>query len=265
MDQGGTATDGAHKLFLIRRTRPAEAASPVSTSPITDTVAMRLAAAYRDLRRAEQVRMYKYSVGFSGTRALGGVMYEPYCQERFKTGIQIKYASMVRLPDTQGPPPKRMKRGYKSEESSNPKRPRWHTTHCPLSGPLETLRIDALKRQETLCVNPSAVIEYREPVLTMENIKEDIFYVPAATNQVALDSFVIHRGILFLFQFTVGRSHEIKGGFISFLQKGSGFPSLENVRLIFVIPGDVLMKTPVARSSELSKIQLYSAVFEVKN
>jgi hypothetical protein len=245
-----TISEGSHKLFLIRRTRAAETDSLAFVSVITDTITMKMAASFRQLKRADKVRVYHIAVANPGSRALGGTIYEPFCQEQFKTRIQLEYLPMVRLPDAAGSKTKHQ----------------WHTSHTMLQAKLEELRRLALARKGNLFVEPNAVVEYTEDYLRTQTIQDGTFYIPKAKNQVALDSFIIHDGILYLFQFTVGTHHTIKDGLISFIQGGTqGFPSWENVRLISIIPGEVVMKTPFAHSDELAKISLYSSVFAVED
>jgi hypothetical protein len=173
---------------------------------------------------------------------------------------------MVRLPDPEGPSAaKKMREESTSQEKERrPPLPQWHTAHRTLSGNLELFRQGALFRKRNLSVNPTAVIEYTQTYITEKGIADGIFYIPASKNQVALDSFIMHEGILYLFQFTTEQSHNIRDGLLSFLTKGSGFSPSENIRFIFVIPGDVVMKTLFARSAELAKIPLYSFIVEVK-
>jgi hypothetical protein len=219
----------------------------------------------RSLARAEQVRVYNKTVELPGARGFDRTMYESYCQEQFRTGIHIVYTAMVRLLDTEGlSPTKRIRQDETtSERSPSVKGPQWHTTHSILGGDLEAQRLDTLSQKQSLSVNPTAVVEYSEVYITSETIKEGIFYIPDTKNQVALDSLIIHLGTLFLFQFTVGKSHKIKEGLISLLEKASGLPLVGSTRLIFVIPGDVVMTT-LARSPKLAKINLHSSVLEVE-
>jgi hypothetical protein len=54
----------------------------------------------------------------------------------------------------------------------------------------------------------SRIIEYGDdgPL----SIESDVFYLPQITNQVAFDAFILLNGILYLFQFTIAESHDIK-------------------------------------------------------
>ncbi|CAG8581473.1 6611_t:CDS:2, partial [Acaulospora colombiana] len=59
----------------------------------------------------------------------------------------------------------------------------------------------------SLSISPTEVIEY-ESSGPLEH-KELVYYVPRLENQVAIDSFVVHDGNLYWFQFTVGSKHDI--------------------------------------------------------
>jgi hypothetical protein len=252
MSQDGMVIlEGSQGLFLIRRRRAAETDSLTFVSAITDRVSMKMAAAFRQLTRAEQVRAYDKCLGYPGSRALSGTMYEPYCQEQFKTRIKIEYLPMVRLPDS----------------DPSVKRHQWHTTHRVLGGKLEHSRLGALSRKENLSVDTRASHSSSTPKTILERRPSrkisSTFRTPrteshwthslctteysSSSSSLSEDSTILRRD----------SSPSLKGG-------AAGFPPLGNVRLIFVIPGDVRMKTPFARSDELAKIPLYSSVFEVK-
>jgi hypothetical protein len=161
---------------------------------------------------------------------------------------------------------KATKKGKEKESMSGEtvRRLQWHSANHALSGDLEAACQHALLKTKTLSVIPKVTTEYRKGHFKNEPIKEGTLYIPYSKTQVALDSLIMHQGTLFLFQFTTGHSHLVRPGLLSFLEEGLGFPELEKVRLIvFIIPGDVALKTPMAESSELAKVQFCSAVFEV--
>lgn len=67
-------------------------------------------------------------------------------------------------------------------------------------------------------------------------IQENIYYVPLSKNEVAIDSFIVHAGNLYLFQFASGAERSVNLGLVDRLAQFSGLPAAENQYLIFVIP-----------------------------
>ena len=72
----------------------------------------------------------------------------------------------------------------------------------------------------------------------MIQIEENIYYVPLSENEVAIDSFIVHDGHLYLFQFASGEQHNVNPGLSNTLTRFSGLPPVENWYFIFVIPRD---------------------------
>ena len=56
--------------------------------------------------------------------------------------------------------------------------------------------------------SPAKMVKYE--VSELNQIKLNVFYVPKSLNQVALDSFIILNGYLYIFQITIASSHSIK-------------------------------------------------------
>jgi len=94
-----------------------------------------------------------------------------------------------------------------------------------------------------------------------EVIKEGVFYVPLAQNQVAFDSFLLVGQVLYLFQMTIAARHEIKEGIMDFLKH----PTLMRAQwyFIFVTPtaSPLVCRQPnVAKMDELwQKAKLFVA------
>lgn len=67
--------------------------------------------------------------------------------------------------------------------------------------------------------------------------REDIYYIPDPDNAMAIDSFIVHAGQLYLFQFTVGTLHDhIKPRILDLPKQFHGLPPQDHWHLIFVVP-----------------------------
>jgi len=176
---------------------------------------------------------------------------------------------MVRLPDPEPKPTRKMRPTKKrkvvdgvSKEDCGTRRPQWHSSHVKLSDKLEQLRMAALSQPLQLRVRPSDTCEYDtgQPLCIMS----DVYYLPKQDNQVALDSFILHDNFLYIFQFTGGKQHGIKEGFLPFFANCQRVPARANWRFIFVIPHDVdIVKCPASPNVEILELKIFSSIVRV--
>jgi len=245
-----------HKICLIRRLNPADLDDEVEVLPITAIVGSRIAFQLRNTERSEQIRLYKQLTALPEAKRLSGNVFEAYCQQRFSERISIEFVQMVRLGGSKvsGKVSKK-KRRYLHQ---------WHTSNTKLEPPsLEYARKAALKKRTPFDIRPSSSVEFISWKLTKKKpeIKPDVYYSPAAPNQEGFDSFIMHNGILYLFQFTNAATHDIKD-FVDFFDKCTGHPARRtDWRFIFVIPNDTdtAMKCLVPATNALRNFALYSA------
>jgi hypothetical protein len=69
----------------------------------------------------------------------------------------------------------------------------------------------------------------RDPIVVFDgpsSIQPDVLYVPQWSNQIGLDSFILMDGLLFLFQFAIGKEHDIKPGLADFLATCPDLPPM---------------------------------------
>ncbi|KAF8525514.1 hypothetical protein BU17DRAFT_62666 [Hysterangium stoloniferum] len=140
---------------------------------------------------------------------------------------------------------------------STKKLPQWYSSHIPLSNPeRKQLRVQAV--EEGLSITPIQTIEYMESEL--DTILSDVFYVPGRYNQVAIDSFILSNGKLYLFQFTTAQNHPIRSGIINYAAKHN-FPKQEDWRFVFIIPPGLTLTVP--QQPAIKEVRLYTAVVDV--
>jgi hypothetical protein len=268
---GGLSMDAVSStICLIRRVDRENVASGFRTHPITHSIGARICARIQMLTSQERVQLYHSLSYLPSTRAMAGKVFEPFCQLRFQSRIRIELIPMVRLPDpkpehTATASKKRRGLGGAADTHRAP-RPQCHSSHRALHDEeLETMRRAALCRKVYLDIRPLETREFTDDDLTRMGIVPDVYYIPNRQNQVGLDAFIVHRGILYILQFTVGHGHGIKDGLLAFLAKCQGLPSRANWRFIFVVPGDVdVLTCPVPHLEELQNLSLYSSVVAVE-
>ena len=254
VDESGRLAMGevSHKLCLIWRVGSVTVSDAVQISPITDFVGSQIAIRFRNHQRRDQIQLYKRFAAIPSARGMTGNIFEAYGQQLFQRQISIEYLRMVRLSanDVQTPANRRSQ---------------WHSSHTALDNDdLEAIRQTVLARKSTLVVSPSGTCEYCESDVKAR-IKPDVYYMPRSANQVAFDSFILHDGHLFIFQFTGGKSRQVKFGLITFLAQCANIPERDKWRFIFIIPDDVeVLKCPYPRSAELQELELFSSVLAME-
>ena len=247
----------SHKICLLQREGPINTFSEPQISPMTDFIRSQITICLRNHQRREQIRVYwKFSV-IPGARGMTGNIFEAYGHLVFQQKISINYLPMVRLPDQKLPDDEIQARRQQKH--------RWHSSHTALDDrTLEALRQDALSSQSSLNVSPSRTCEYGEDDMK-SRIEPDVYYIPRSTNQVAFDSFILHGGYLFVFQFTGAQTHQIKFGLITFLTQHANLPEQDKWRFIFILPADVgILKCPYPQSAELQNLKLYSSILTME-
>jgi hypothetical protein len=262
------------KICLIRRVYRQKITFDYRITPITDDVGAQINARIQMLTSQQRVHLYKTLSYLPSTRVMAGKVFEPFCQLRFQSRIHIKLISMVRLSDPKpDPKPKPATQANKKRKGSGgavvarrAPRPQWHSSHTALHNEeLETMRQTALRTTSFLDVRPLETRVFTDDDLAQTGIRRDIYYIPKKQNQVGLDAFIVHRGIFYMFQFTVGHGHGIKDGLLAFLARCTGLPSHENWRFVFIIPADVEAFTcPVPCHDELQNLRLFSSVVAVE-
>jgi len=259
-----------HKICLIKADWN-NISNNIDVTPITNSIASKLAIRFRNLECREQIRLYKYFAGMPSTRGMTGNLFEAYCQQRFQTQISLGFVPMVRLPD---PKPKLTPTAKKRELAvedgidgdSGTHRPQRHSGHDILGHKkLEDLRLVALQQVVFLDVRPSSTCEYGDNVKGHE-IVSDVYYMPRISNRVAFNSFIMHHGNLYILQCTRGKQHDIKEGLLPFLAKCIGLPPHHNWHFIIIFPDDAeVLKWPVPRNTELEQFGIFSSVIALED
>jgi hypothetical protein len=241
----------SNKLCLISRKDRDDVRSDRIVSPTTDVIKSRLANQLRNVTQAELIRLYKHFDKVPESRKTSGIYFEAAAQQLIWNGITLKLVPMVRLtPD--------LKR-KQSEGQARAPLPQWHSSHISFHNKsLERMRQQALEDGIVLIIRPVAISEYSNNGPT--SIDTGVFYVPEAGNQVALDSFILLDGVLYIFQFTVGTVHNIKTGLVDFLLRRPGTPSTKDWRFVFIIKPNLTLTCRQPWSLQVRDFPTYMAV-----
>ena len=238
----------SHKIAVVRRDKIEDFWSTTLVTPITDHIRSRLALAMRNQNIRQQVELFELFNSLASSKALSGIFFENICHKQFQRQIRIKYVPMVRLQD--------------NERRGNPQ---WHSSHYTIeNGQLEQQRRSALDRVKSLDLVPSGCHEYGiEPF----SLKENVYYIPMISNEVAFESFISYDGHLYIFQFTVSKNYDIKEGIIPRIPDLIGeLPPREKWRFIFIIPADgETLKCPYSKCPGFQGLELYSSELVMKD
>jgi hypothetical protein len=245
---GDLSMDGmSHKLCLVKRQNINDVGSMPYVTHITDHIRSRMAIRMRDLGSLQQVSLYR-TFACTPSRGAAGHIFESFCQQNFQKRILIDYVPMVRLTGLDG---KRKRQ--------------WHTSHHPIDDRnLETLRQNALGRMVTLDIYPSNICEYNDQEVQGLTPTPDVYYIPSTQNAVAVDSFIYHGELLYLFQFTVAAEHKINSKFSSRFECAN-FPPQSTWRFIFILPDDVKVLTCPCSRTELQALELFSSKVKMED
>ena len=158
-----------------------------STEPITHAVELELRNQLRKATRTAQIKLYKSLARVEGTRRIASLVFESLAQGTLQKLIKLNLVPMV-----------------KRRSSTGKKLFRWHSAHGDSA---------SLSSMPPSCIKPNYTEVYSgsDPV----QIKDRVYYVLEASNQVAFNSFIMTDQKLYIFQFTIGSDHPIKKGIIS--------------------------------------------------
>ena len=236
----------SHKLCLISREELRDVTSEFIITPITTHMQSRLATCMRTQDIQRQVKMYEDFDYYPISRGLSGILFESLGHLHFQKRIFIEYAPMALL---------------SGDNQMN--QPQWHSSNSirnEENSELWGLPQVAWDGRAILDVRPADTHEYGDQEFREFDPKPNIYYIPKMQNEEALDSFILHGDLLFIFQFTVSEQHKIKTGFVSRFTGCGKFPQPANWRFIFITPDDGrIFKSRYLPISEIQDFKPYSA------
>ena len=224
----------SHKICLISRDTLEDVAGLPIVKPITLYVHSKLVCQFRTLGPYEELRLYKKFAKTCDSRELVGVAFEAVCQTWLQYGAVLTLVPILmvhHLPKPESP------------------RPPWYSCHV-----LQRDKRRQAARPETLNFSSSRYSEYSDS--DQLSIKPDVLYVPAMSNQIAFDAFMLQNGTLNIFQFSIGHHHHVKPGLKDFFATCSGIPPMKNWRFVLIVPSKHTLICPQGAPA----IPLYSAV-----
>ena len=208
----------SHFIILVKR-ECVDDLHKFTIEPISLSVNRQLRQQLMKNEQKEQLRTYLLHETFQRSRI--GLIFESMAQFHLQEQADLDLVRMVREPGQRGG------------------NARWVSKRG--SGTSSGTR---------LSLKPVDVIEYKGN--WPSSIKEDVFYVPSNPNQVALDSFILIKQVLYIFKMTIATKHSIKEGIMKFLSH-SQFKKLKWY-FVFVIPQGSLV---LYSEENIAKMKLF--------
>ena len=249
----------SNKIYKLRRSGVDMDSVMESIEPITPFIASKVVAQMRTLQHHELVHLFNRYIAFPPTRRMADDVFEAYCHIIFSTRMEFAFVPMVRIG---GQPTAKKKTNSQ-----------WFSSHAEFKGSaqshqareLEVLCASASASGVSLSISPSRVVDYSsDEIAGGLHIEADIYYIPITTNQVGIDSFILHDNNLYLLQMSVSSTHGISDKLLPFLVSLRGLPPKHNWHFIFIKPPREVLACPIPGSAELWDLDLYSAEVEVK-
>jgi hypothetical protein len=230
------------KLCLLSRQRRDDVSSLEVVTPISHSIKSRLSIQFRDLDLGELVHLYFEWLRES--KGIAGILYEAIVQSYLRDGKFLEVFPMVTLE-------------VKKEEETQHK---WYSSHILIHNrALEASRRKALNQWRRVDIHSTHIHEYTDDGL--QSIEPNTLYIPEATNQKALDSFILLDGLLYIFQIAVGPKHDIDQGLINVADQFS-FPPMDRWCFVFIVPPNTTLTVSRPWRLALRDLSLYSAVVE---
>ena len=249
----GLGLDASPFLFLIRR----EELNPRDTGylqrytvePITSHVRRLLESRLIRAMQDERSHVYKLFETVQGSKQIANFTFRSMVQFKLQSDVALTLVPMVKHPSTSGA------------------EPRWRSQFVDKSEPMTTEdsgSVGAIAANRPLSVRfkPNEVFKCRPSELS--SVQSGAFYLPGS-HQPAFDSFILYKGVLYMFQITIATGHTFDGGVMEFFpQKLLQTISQETEwYFIFVIPpggGMEFLEPSDERLKEFwKKVKLFTA------
>lgn len=192
----------SHKLILIKRGKADVFDGTSSITIITESVKILLMERMLEFDYMEMVQLLKMLSQPGETRGSAGWLYEAFCLNQLrKQSLTLTLFPMIK--------------GKRTDS-------RYSSTHdCRPNGSTHKVKVSQFRWKIYDHINEFAV-------------EEKIIYKPISRNEEAIDAFFILDHVLYMLQFTLGKTHTV--GTPSF-DKLKGVPSSKDRRHVFVTRG----------------------------
>ncbi|KIM90035.1 hypothetical protein PILCRDRAFT_812840 [Piloderma croceum F 1598] len=147
----------SQKICLLSRQQRDDVHSQAVVAPITDSIKSRLSNQFRNLPRAEQIRLYKFFEKMPELRKTAGIFYQAIVQSRLQKSVFLELVPMVKL----------------EKRKRSKTLPQGHLSNILMHNPsLEASRQQALGQRLAVKIQPKKTLEYTDDGL--QSIEPDM-------------------------------------------------------------------------------------------
>lgn len=220
----------SHSIILVKRTS-LDNLLKRTIEPLSLPINRRIKQQLMAKERVERLRIYLRYDRVQESSIVKGLIFESLMQLQLQEEAQLDLLPMIKVPGQRGGNAKwisqRASDASSSDASSSGSPPPIH-----------------------LSFKPDYTTEYKGSY--PRDIDQRVFYVPSNPAQVALDSFILIGGVLYIFQMTIAPSHPIKEGIMEFLSH----PTLQEADwyFVFIVPSGLSI---VCREANVAKMKLF--------
>lgn len=224
--------DLSHSIFLVKR-QNVDNLHKFTIEPISPYVRQLLKKELMNAEWKERLQAYRLTTRVKNSRFLAGLFFESLAQLQLQDMVSLNLVPME----------------LRASERGNDKWESQTISSTSTANPYFWIKF-----------KPTDTVEYdrSEP----SELQANVLYVPMSSHQVGFDSFVLVGRYLYLFQFLIAASHDIKEGTVTFLSQ----PALETLReaewrFVFVVPPGSGIVCPQSNMAKLETFWTRTSFF----
>ena len=155
------------------------------------------------MEQKERLRSHLLSTRVKNTRILASLIFDSLARLQLQQEVSLNLVPMAKVP---APPRGNLNAEWESQPSSSTSTPQNLVDSAGQGS--GSVGVDPADTPFPIRFKPTDTVEYDESKLS--GIRANVFYVPASSNQEAFDLFILFDQVLYIFQFSIGASQEIK-------------------------------------------------------
>ena len=194
--------DLSHSIILLKR-EEVDNLHGFTVEPVSHFVKQLRKRKLMKVEKKERLLSDLLSTRVKSRRILASLIFESLAQLQFQQDVSLNLVPIEKVPG--------LPRGH-TEWESQPRSssPTPQNLVDSAGQGSSSVGVDAANTPLPIWFRPTDTVDYDECKLC--GIRADVFYVPAPSNQEAFDSFILVDEALYIFQFSISASQEIKGG-----------------------------------------------------
>ena len=211
--------------------------------PVSHFIKQLLKRKLMKVEQKERLCSHLFSTRVKDRRILASLIFESLAQLQLQQEVSLNLVPMV-----SAPPRGNLDAEWESQPSSSSSTPQNLVDSVGQGS--GSVGVDAANTPFLIRFKPTDTVEYDESKLS--GIRANVFYAPTSSNQEAFDLFILVDQVLYIFQFSIDASQEIKeGSVVKFFSQPMLKERLQGAEWRFVLvvpprPTDIYSESNVA-------------------